>query len=71
MSKPHQAIFGRLAPVDTGIFLRVDNVLFARRAPALRLIGKELHLRAARRALEIANLDVFFPAGTLGKHKKQ
>ncbi len=53
--KFHQAIFRGFAPVDAGIFFRVEDVFFALRAAALGLIRKKLDLHPAIRALEVAD----------------
>jgi hypothetical protein len=69
-SKPHQAILSRLAPINTRIFFRVNNIFFAFRATSLRLIGEKFNLFPAIGAFDIADLDIFFSSGALGKHIK-
>jgi hypothetical protein len=71
MSEPHEAIFGCLAPVDTRLFFRINDIFFTGRTPALRLIGEKFDFYAAGRTLEITDFDIFLPAGTRCKHKKQ
>jgi len=67
--KLHEAVFGELAPVDAGILFGVDDVLLALGAAPLGLIGEKLDLFPAMGTLDIADLNVFLPAGALGKHK--
>jgi hypothetical protein len=67
-SKPHQTIFSQLTPIYTRILVRVKDLFFALRAPALDFIREELHFGGAARALDIANLEVLVPTWTLGEH---
>jgi hypothetical protein len=66
--KLHQAIFGQLAPINTGIFFRINDVFFTVRALAFGLVREKFNFSPAMGAFDIADFNVFLPSGTLSKH---